>query len=329
MKPKHIVVIGAGQLGSRHIQALALCEHEILISVVDPSIASLKIAKERFNETKGTRKSTVYSIDFYEKLEKVPNQIDLCIIATNANHRLAVLEQVLQTHELGFIVFEKVLFQSLAQLDRATQLLEQYDIKAWVNCPRRMFPSYKWLKEELAEHGTLTMKVTGNDWGMACNAIHFIDLWAFITASSQYTLDMSELDASILDSKRAGYKEVSGTLKGYQINGSELFLNCSIENNTPNIQVCFETDHAKVEIGETIGIISYFNKHTEVHKEYPYEVVYQSALTQVVADDLFREGGCELTTFNDSAILHRPFLQQLSEFFIQNDLLENGCCPIT
>ena len=45
-----IAVIGAGEVGSRHLQALALLKRPVKIFVVDPSNESLRIAKERFQQ---------------------------------------------------------------------------------------------------------------------------------------------------------------------------------------------------------------------------------------------------------------------------------------
>ena len=47
---KTIVVIGAGQLGSRHLQALSKVNFKTTIEVVDPFESSLVVAKGRFNE---------------------------------------------------------------------------------------------------------------------------------------------------------------------------------------------------------------------------------------------------------------------------------------
>ena len=46
----HIAIIGAGEIGSRHLQGLALIDRRIDVSVVDPSHSSLKLAKTRFQE---------------------------------------------------------------------------------------------------------------------------------------------------------------------------------------------------------------------------------------------------------------------------------------
>ncbi len=45
-----IALIGAGQLGSRHLQALAKINLEISIEVVEPNTQASEVAKQRFNE---------------------------------------------------------------------------------------------------------------------------------------------------------------------------------------------------------------------------------------------------------------------------------------
>jgi predicted dehydrogenase len=47
----NIAIIGAGQIGSRHLQALSYLEEHAVIQVVDPLEQSRKTAEERFNDT--------------------------------------------------------------------------------------------------------------------------------------------------------------------------------------------------------------------------------------------------------------------------------------
>jgi saccharopine dehydrogenase-like NADP-dependent oxidoreductase len=46
----NIVIIGAGHLGSRHLQALAHLEEQAFVQVIDPSEDSRTIAEKRFKE---------------------------------------------------------------------------------------------------------------------------------------------------------------------------------------------------------------------------------------------------------------------------------------
>ena len=50
----NICIIGAGQLGSRHLQALKMVLQPLLITVVDPSSESLKMAEERYQAAAGS-----------------------------------------------------------------------------------------------------------------------------------------------------------------------------------------------------------------------------------------------------------------------------------
>ena len=59
-----IVLVGAGNIGSRHLQALALLDRDANIQVIDTLESSLKLAEERFNSvydiSQGTAKSCKY-----------------------------------------------------------------------------------------------------------------------------------------------------------------------------------------------------------------------------------------------------------------------------
>lgn len=327
MSYSHIVIVGAGQLGSRHLQALALSEVDSQLSVVDPSSEALAVAKARFEQMAVSDK--VKGIEYYTDLNQVASKIDLCVIATSANHRLAVLKQLVASHQVGYILFEKVLFQSVAELNDADALLRQYQIPAWVNCPRRMFPAYQWLKQTFAGQQNLVMDVKGNDWGLACNAIHFIDLWASLGAACTYQLDLAGLSNEVLQSKRSGYREIQGQLRGQDNRGNRFNLACDVIDQAPNVTVRFETNGYVVEINETQGNGTILDKSSGQLQVVDYQVVYQSGLTQKVAAALLQHGQCELTSFADSMALHTPFLSELSGFFARYCDVKDGSCPIT
>jgi len=48
---KKVILIGCGNIGSRHLQALVKLPYEIDIQIVDPNENSQKLAKSRLNET--------------------------------------------------------------------------------------------------------------------------------------------------------------------------------------------------------------------------------------------------------------------------------------
>ena len=211
-KMKKIALIGAGQLGSRHLQALAKIDIPVILQIVDPNTDSLIRAQKRYLEIPRTH--NIQSIDFLTNIDALNANLDLCIIATNADVRFKVFQELVSKKKVSYIVFEKIVFQSEKQFENAQKLINQNDISCWINFPRRIYPIYQELKKNFNEKENVEFHVSGGDWGLACNGIHFIDLLAFLADDSIYKLDVSELESKIWPSKRAGFIELTGRLTG-------------------------------------------------------------------------------------------------------------------
>ncbi len=70
-----IALIGAGQIGSRHLQALALTKIPISVEVVGRSSQSLVKAKERFEQIQGT--GLVKNVKYFRRLKAWVIQLTL------------------------------------------------------------------------------------------------------------------------------------------------------------------------------------------------------------------------------------------------------------
>ena len=323
----NILLVGAGQLGSRHLQALALADFaDISMQVVDPFAASLERARERWEQVEHS--PSIRSIDFLTDIGQVQGEIDFCVVATNADCRLQLLEDMLARLTVKNLLLEKVLFQSEAQLEAAAQLFARVGCKVWVNCPRRMFQGYSVLRERLCGQRSLALRVTGEQWGLACNAIHFIDIWAFLCGADSYAPDLSSVDREIVDSKRPGYKEINGTLGGFW-NESLFSLTCLASSTHAPLRVEIETEDYRVTLNEGAGQCELLGKASGALESLPFQVLYQSRLTQHVAESVFRGTPCQLTSFEESAALHAPLLRALLGFFNEHDGGNYTLCPIT
>ena len=111
MLSKNIVIIGAGNLGSRHLQALALTEIPLNVYVVDSFQKSLDIAKQRWEEMPFN--SLVQSVTFYKDIQELNNNFEVAIIATSSKPRRMVLENLLIKNKVRYAILEKVLFPCL------------------------------------------------------------------------------------------------------------------------------------------------------------------------------------------------------------------------
>lgn len=321
-----LLVIGAGQLGSRHLQALTQCDvGDMAIHVVDPSLAALNVARERQAQVQAA--AGIGSLHFRQSLDEVvPADIDFCVVATGANCRLAVLRELLARKRVHNLLLEKVLFQSVAQLDEATVLLAAQSTKTWVNCPRRQLPGYRLLRERLAGEREVFLHVAGSNWGMACNAIHFVDLWAFLGSGADYRLDTSGL-RDVVPSKRPGYSEVTGRLEGRSSAGG-FMLEVSLDEAPPRVQVCIESPRFMIQVHEADARCTITHKGDGKVEVLPFPMFFQSQLTHIVARAALSGDEVPLTPFIESAALHRPLLSGILEMFRRHDA-SLTLCPIT
>ena len=73
MEIRKILLIGCGEIGSRHLQALAKIEFPVKIWIVDPNLNSLKVGKKRFNEM--LKSGAIQEVKNFKKLN-----IDLILL---------------------------------------------------------------------------------------------------------------------------------------------------------------------------------------------------------------------------------------------------------
>jgi predicted dehydrogenase len=319
----NILIIGAGQLGSRHLQGAVQSRLALNIVVVDPSVEALKIAESRANEiTFGNVKT---SVQFIVNVEQ-GKAIDICIIATTANVRYKVFQDLISKCTVKNIIFEKVLFQKEKEYLEVEELLVAKDIKAWVNCPRRIFSAYQQIHTLLADERELRMAVAGSNWGLACNGIHFIDLFAYLTGNCDYQLDCSKLNEQLIVSKRSGFYEVNGTLIGKVDNANSFELR-SLDDEGITVEVHIVTPNFDIFVKETLGGIIIGHKGEE--RKESYNPLYQSQLTHLNIEEIINTGDSSLTNFADSKKIHLPFIRSLKQH-IENSLNEKlVTCPIT
>ena len=88
---KNLVVIGCGNIGSRHLQALTKLPFNIHVEIVDPDLNSHKIAQSRLDEVNyDKQKHEFYWHTSISELKQKNN--DLVIIATTAINRISIIQ---------------------------------------------------------------------------------------------------------------------------------------------------------------------------------------------------------------------------------------------
>lgn len=323
---KSICIIGAGNIGSRHLQALAKVSEPLLIYVVDPSSNSLKLAKSRYEEVRIPQ--IKHQVNYLEDLENIVSPVDVAIIATNSNIRSLVTKKLLEQISVKHIIFEKILFDKFDQYEEIRKLLSEKNSKAWVNCSRRIMPFYRNLKEEV-QNQKIQYVVSGSQWGLASNAIHLIDHIALLTNCYDFEVNTTYLDPKPIESKRKGFLELTGSIIVRFKNGSCGFFTCYPTGNTPQIMQVFSEKYRCLTL-ETEG--KSYTSRSDSNWIWTLEttpMLYQSEMTNQVVSSLLNFGSCDLTSFELSSKLHVALLEPLLKFINQNSKKKYDSYPFT
>ena len=324
---KKIVLIGAGHLGSRHLQGLAKIDIPVSLHVIDPSLDSLQIAQERYFEV--PINENIYSISFKTALNDLEDEFDLCIVATTSDIRLDVIKDLLSKKKVHYLLLEKVLFQRSEDFEEAKILLNNKGVKTWVNCVRRAVPLYQNLKKYFQKNDLIEYKVSGRNWGIGSNSIHFIDHMAYYANELSYEVDIEGLDQYIWPSNKEGFSEFTGILNVRFSSGSGLVME-SRSNGDFSVFISITSSKTKVDIDEVSGKVKIFRKENNwSDKEVFFRIPYQSELTHIVAKQILETGTTCLTPFDESSKLHIPLIKALKEHVEMVENRQCVCCPIT
>lgn len=314
-----VAIIGAGQLGSRHLQGLKGAASPLAITVMDSSKESLQVSKERYEAVTAVGEKT---IEYVTSIQELPKELDLVIIATGSKPRAAIIKSLLDNSSVKHLVLEKVLFPTLNDYKEIEKLLIAKQVRCWVNCPRRMYGMYKLIKEKIDTSKPIYITNADEDWGLCCNAIHMIDIFMYLNEETSYSVETKFLNKEIENSKRGGYIEMTGTLKISTPKGNELIL-ISEKNFTGEKNFIIEN-------GDNLYTITEGDGFWLKNKKYDYSMPYQSQLTGVLADEILKTGGCSLTPYSLSALYHIPFIEaMLAKYNAILKTPDNKLLPIT
>ncbi len=302
-----IAIIGAGQLGSRHLQALSLIDREAAVDVVDPNPSSLETAKKRFLEV--SKETKVREVHYCSSLNDISNTIDVAIVASNSNVRRKIIEELLAAKNVRALILEKFLFQREEDFSAVSALLSKKNVSAWVNCPRRMWPVYQNIKKELQGEKPIELSVTGTSWALGSNAIHMIDLFSYFSNSTNYHIGFPDLDKIITQSKRNGYIEFTGRLSG-EFSNHERFSIACYNGSGINLVTYLRWEKTEFIIKESEGkVLIGKGNQEEKWKEEQFTVLFQSQLTHHAVERIIDTRTCDLTPYEESQKLHLPLLR--------------------
>ena len=320
---KKILVIGCGNIGSRHLQSLMMLPFETKIEIVEPNENAQLLAKEGLKEIKHSK--SYDSISWYESLDQIQNKSDLTVIATQSPGRSNLINQLLDLGHRRFLI-EKIVCQSVDEYDLLLSTMKKYNAKGWVNTNRRYFYSYKKIKE-LFKNNKLSITVTGAYPRLGTSAIHYIDLLCWLSEDYEIKLDGEFLADELFPNKRgSNFKEFAGTITGSLKNNSTLTITFLPKSNVPSI-ITLVSNNNHIIIDETNEKITNQTNSIKDHLEFKFQ--HTSEITKLVAQDILYQDDCLLPTLEDLYIPHCELFKIFNNHIKKLTNEDIRLCPIT
>ena len=324
-KNKISLIVGCGNIGFRHFQGLLSVSLKQKIYVYDISNESLKICKDYESKVVHNHE-VIYSSSLIDIKENV---IDLLILSTSADVRFEILKSLCKSLNFLNIILEKIVFQSIDQFNEANELFKNLkQTNVWINLIRRENNFYNNIKHLLKKDKLIKAEVYGEDWGLACNSIHFIDLVSFLISSKLKDLDMTLLKPKVFSSKRKGYIEFKGSITARFENNTILTLTSSPSNIINNkyifIHLCCENQNISIVEGSYESPFAVFQSkvNPKLTKKNSFEIDYVSKSTKLIVDSLFLNKTCNLPkfvdVFSEHIIYNESFLKEYNKLLKDN-----------
>jgi hypothetical protein len=327
---KTIAIIGAGQLGSRHLQGVLKSELNFKVFVIDPNLASIEVARIRSKEIAHN-----HEVYFKQEISELPLELNLVIVATNSDVRLNIIKKLISQSIIETLILEKVLFQALCEYKEALELFEESPTTVLVNHPRRMQELYLGLRHFILgcpnEH--FEVEFIGHNWGIGCNALHVSDIVEFLFDDFVMSYDCRHLDREILQSKRNNFIEFSGKLIGTTHKGHNITLVSynTIKNHQSYPQFTIKSPSVSIEVkeGSSEIIISTKKPKTSIQTMTFTPLLFQSDLSKIIADKALKGQIVGLTSLNEACRNHMSFVSCLINHLESINYITNDKCPIT
>lgn len=326
-KYKKIFLIGAGQIGNRHLQALKNVSLPLDISVIDPSKESLLNAEKRYQEIKVPKE--IHQVNF---LAEIPsqNKIDLAVVATASNVRAKTIKDLLKNNRVRFMILEKLLFDKKKDYPVIEKLLAKNKVKAWVNCPLRLRPIYQKIKKDFSDK-KVNFRISGSNLGLSTITIHFLDFLIDLVGNESFTIDTSLLDQKTYPSKRKGFLEINGILQVKFANGTKAELTSYHSGNTSPLIEIFNREARYIFTDQELNFEAWVSqdKNSWIWEKVPFYTPLISETTTWAAEDILKNSSCDLPSYKNSSQVHLSFLEPLRKFLNKNSKKKYDYYPFT
>lgn len=232
-----VIVIGTGNIGKRHIQALYKSELDFKIIAYD----FIKDSLLSVNQFCISNNLDLGRISLIEDIDLLTEQIDstsVVIIATTASGRVELLEPVLNRLPAAVII-EKPVVQSESDYLSIQALAAKLGVPIYVNFIAHAQHFYREIYENVKDSKDYTFYTNMPNWGMSTVGIHQFELYFWLFGVKEYDVVFSEV-SSVYEQKRPGFFDLAGTIGLSDKKGNIAVFRNQAVNSVASIQIVTE-----------------------------------------------------------------------------------------
>jgi hypothetical protein len=289
----NILLVGCGNIGSRHTEGLVEMSKIKKIYIYDIDLTKTLCLKKKFGNN-----SKIIIID---KLKKMNINFFLCVVATTSNNRLKLFIKLNKLYQIKFWLFEKIFLNNIDEIKIFKKKF--LNNKMFINLPLQLMCPFQTIKKKIKKNYINHMELKGGNWNMASNSLHFIQLAKWFVNQQIKKINISN-KINFFPSKRFGYKEFNNEIIVEFKKNFYLKLQCTkskkkifklIINNDQEILYNFKNNTLKI-----------LNKIIKINCE------FQSEITKKIFTKLYN------SSFNN--------LVYLEDHIVDNEIYINTIC---
>jgi predicted dehydrogenase len=316
---KNVLVVGFGMMGCRHVQALLQRKGEMNVIVLEPSII---VIEESLLRIGANRDDCTWVTDISE----VQEVIDVAVIATSSAPRYRIVSSLIEKGIKNFLL-EKIVFQSEEQFDTILKIAEENDVKLYCNFVNRYFKPYRDIKSyiQLVDCADINMTIIGGPFGLGCNAIHYIDIYQFITGCDEINVKTADVSIMDIENRRGNqYKEFKGKILVSDQSQKSLFI-ISDEHFQGGVVITIKAGDKTFILNEQTKQV--YETDGKTISQSDFEIIPTSMLSALIVEEIIA-GKCNLTRLEETKSAHFSLFNLFNQILTGNHS-SSMICPIT
>ena len=271
-----ICVVGVGNIGMRYVQGISKTFPDAELLLIDCDARLKELAQLGLG-----------NVLLLPSLDDIEVPIDLFVVSTSCESRLSIYKRCLELNP-KYIILEKYLFKSREEYEECLSLTR---VPTFVN--QWMYGSKTF--DCLFENDAQSVELRGSAWGLACNAVHWMDVFKRHMNITHLQVGSGTVISEVFSSKRPGYEEIFGELVFEDRDSDKTFKLVDMPDpslvNMQKITVdgkVYTFDYSKITEGE--DVLSHFP--------------YFSEVIGGIVGEILAHGSCHLPLLEESISQH-------------------------